>query len=721
MSGAPTRGPTAQRPRRPHHKRHRRAPDPTEPPDPDEPEEKRPKVNPIFLWASQREQRIVEVRCEDYDKRNRIKLTKTAQGWRSIPRTTVIPTIIPSTSGTSGTAAANSPRHRHHHRGHRHHHHHHHRRKSRERTTTEDEEVLRRRHLLLQPRVVLQQLRLPQVTAASADQEDPRREHMLGLLDATAASPAIAAMAADTPIADLPDSPNHPHDEPVQEVVSAPLPSPSPSAETNDSQHRRRPARSQSEDPRMEKSGDTSWSRSSLGSPSRILNALRNTPGLSVSIAGSPASSDKTGNLPSPGSPGHRKPGRPPPGLLVAMPVGNGEGKPPHNVPILMSGLSISIPSYRYRPRSRGTTPCVRKLDPDSPCAGYNPKVEPPEDFDDSRSQGTVVQASPQPSGIPCSPAAGGRPASAYLERLLPSPPCSVSCSEDARNDLTLKGILASPSQHHRQTSTSHPHLQTETNNNNNNNEYGPASLELDSPGDPASELRELLRVSGHLIPDPLLVPRDLLPALAAAPANEIPRLLASRPELRLPQALTRPELLRDPDLLVISLAHLQHVLDYGEGPVPADRRDDQARPKLTCKPIGTLMPAPIDLSANRPRHTTNGGSYPLLRVRTTGLLKQESEVTSTAASPEDSQFWHPLFSSQKRHLHHLHQHHYHYEQPQQQQQQQQRQVYIQQAQNQQQQHQQPMQQQQQQQQQQPQPQPQQQNHGSWHRATIAS
>ena len=52
----------------------------------DTPEEKRPKVNPIFLWAAQCDQTIVEVRCEDYDKRNRIVLTKTAHGWRSIPK-----------------------------------------------------------------------------------------------------------------------------------------------------------------------------------------------------------------------------------------------------------------------------------------------------------------------------------------------------------------------------------------------------------------------------------------------------------------------------------------------------------------------------------------------------------------------------------------------------------------------------------------------------------
>ncbi|XP_003394158.2 myb-like protein X [Bombus terrestris] len=374
--------------------------------------------------------------------------------------------------------------------------------------------------------------------------------------------------------------------------------------------------------------------------------------------------------------------------------------------------------------------------------------------LEELRTRGTVV--SPQPSGIPCSPASR-RPSSAYLERLLPSPPCSVSCSEDAKNDLTLKGILSSPNQlevrdYEKQKEISNRcdqipsdhltiradpkdmerssvnrkgnrsfqerlnvHTQEMRNSGrpmssgdihstyfvtdratpkrpmsaewsigrqkNQSSSYQKSSAKhrmhameeacatsssTDNLLDPASQLRELIETSGHLIPDPLLVPRDYLPGLAAAPATEIPKLLASRPELRLPEALTRPDLLRDPDLLVISLAHLQHVLDHGEGPVCRSRQSHprinngtnrgsghasngtknalQTRPKLSCKPIGTLMPAPIDLSSGR-RTTTY---LPLLRVRS-GLLKQEPEVSSTANSPEESQLWHPLFGSQKR------------------------------------------------------------------------
>lgn len=389
--------------------------------------------------------------------------------------------------------------------------------------------------------------------------------------------------------------------------------------------------------------------------------------------------------------------------------------------------------------------------------------------LEELRSRGTVV--SPQPSGIPCSPASR-RPSSAYLERLLPSPPCSVSCSEDAKSELTLKSILASSNcaeprdydkskegistrfdqsiepvsrsvhssvdrvsnmkrtgnqrsfqerlnVHSQETRNSgrpmssgdihstfytmtdrvapkrpmsvewqsngqrqkanqigcYQKIATKTKNyftdRQNQNQIACAtSSSTDKLLDPASQLRELIETVGYLIPDPLLVPRDYLPGLAAAPATEIPKLLASRPELRLPEALTRPDLIRDPDLLVISLAHLQHVLDHGEGPVSraqpqqpravnsvngivnkgssghmngnGARGGGPIRPKLSCKPIGTLMPAqPIDLSsgANRSRNP----HPPLLRVRS-GLLKQEPEVSSTATSPDESQLWHPLF-----------------------------------------------------------------------------
>ncbi|XP_058800429.1 uncharacterized protein LOC131669523 [Phymastichus coffea] len=390
-------------------------------------------------------------------------------------------------------------------------------------------------------------------------------------------------------------------------------------------------------------------------------------------------------------------------------------------------------------------------------------------------------QVSPQPSGLPSSMSPHRRSSSVYLERLLPSPPCSVSCSDDAKNDLTLTSILSISNdnlksagakeidrelglandsemnsayevsikvekdvkpgqekpilQEHRPKLTSSKQenrifyeepgefvsvasdcvfskrpqsadpgiARKRTRNNNNNFSTKPyiddtdyiekskiKELEINPVVflNPANQLRELLRTSGHLIPDPLLVPRDYLPLIASTPLTEIPNLLATRPELRLPEALTRPELLTDPDLLVISLAHLQHVLDHGEAsfrkpyqthqPILSstdESKDDvvkdqstaeKYRPKLSVKPIGKLMPAPMDLSNNQ----KPGPKPPLLRVRS-GLLKQESEVSSTASSPDDLQLWHPLFGSQKQRQQQQQQHQQQHQQQQQQRQQQ--------------------------------------------------
>lgn len=46
------------------------------------------KINPIFLWVEQKDSKIISVLCEDYDKRNRIRLSKVFDGrWTAVPRT----------------------------------------------------------------------------------------------------------------------------------------------------------------------------------------------------------------------------------------------------------------------------------------------------------------------------------------------------------------------------------------------------------------------------------------------------------------------------------------------------------------------------------------------------------------------------------------------------------------------------------------------------------
>ncbi|CAB3236540.1 unnamed protein product [Arctia plantaginis] len=53
-----------------------------------------PRLRPVFLWARQRDGTVQEVRCEDYDSRNRIRIARTPSGWRVIPRTEIFDTIL---------------------------------------------------------------------------------------------------------------------------------------------------------------------------------------------------------------------------------------------------------------------------------------------------------------------------------------------------------------------------------------------------------------------------------------------------------------------------------------------------------------------------------------------------------------------------------------------------------------------------------------------------
>lgn len=80
--------------RRKHHKHHKhkqrsRHLSPTD--DDDTPKSK---INPVFVWVRQEECRIVEVMCEDYDRRNRLRLAKTPLGWRAIPKTEVFSNAV---------------------------------------------------------------------------------------------------------------------------------------------------------------------------------------------------------------------------------------------------------------------------------------------------------------------------------------------------------------------------------------------------------------------------------------------------------------------------------------------------------------------------------------------------------------------------------------------------------------------------------------------------
>ncbi|XP_049806291.1 bromodomain-containing protein 4 [Schistocerca nitens] len=222
-----------------------------------------------------------------------------------------------------------------------------------------------------------------------------------------------------------------------------------------------------------------------------------------------------------------------------------------------------------------------------------------------SRKVSAVVPTEAKPASERTSPAAGGGAGAIDLgTRAAAAGSPTVSCSSDEkaereRDDLTLRALLAGgchqqpvqhpmaapppppppPAQkhHHHQQHHRHqaapvappPTLPAVTAEQSGRSRL----LELLTAEEPVAQLRRLERD----FPDPLVVPRDRLPALLAAPAAEAPRLLASRPDLRLPAALSSPALVHDPDLLVVPLRQLyatlqqqQHAKDAPAASAPA-------------------------------------------------------------------------------------------------------------------------------------------------------
>lgn len=202
-------------------------------------------------------------------------------------------------------------------------------------------------------------------------------------------------------------------------------------------------------------------------------------------------------------------------------------------------------------------------------------------------SRKVTMEVKPAPERA--SPASGGDAGAIDLgTRAAAAGSPTVSCSSDEkaqreRDDLTLRALLAggshqqqpmaaapAPQHHHPPPPVAPPTLPAAAAEQSGRSRL----LELLTSEEPAAQLRRLQRDHGDL-PDPLLVPRERLPALLAAPAAEAPRLLASRPDLRLPAALSSPALVRDPDLLVVPLrqlhAALQHAKDAASAPAVPD------------------------------------------------------------------------------------------------------------------------------------------------------
>ncbi|XP_017768923.1 PREDICTED: mastermind-like protein 2 [Nicrophorus vespilloides] len=233
------------------------------------------------------------------------------------------------------------------------------------------------------------------------------------------------------------------------------------------------------------------------------------------------------------------------------------------------------------------------------------------------QSQNSETIQSPQPSGIPAVPhspdllySANKSKSNIYLESLLspplkesPPPPKEpldlgktresdspkVTCSQEVQNpepptkkikleDITLKTLLDNES------NKSENHKKSE----NKNAQETPRLLELLTEEsevmmavDPVTQLKQLLKNTSLNIPDPMLIPKDKLSQILSSPAQEIPKLLTERPELRLPEALAFPHLLQDPDILVITLSQLQTIIQKQSQSLPlADKTTEEIKKK---------------------------------------------------------------------------------------------------------------------------------------------
>ncbi|XP_013164382.1 PREDICTED: uncharacterized protein LOC106115508 [Papilio xuthus] len=107
----------------------------------------------------------------------------------------------------------------------------------------------------------------------------------------------------------------------------------------------------------------------------------------------------------------------------------------------------------------------------------------------------------------------------------------------------------------------------------------------------PLKQLHLLITSSEFNIPDPLLVPKDKLNAIIAAPGREIPRLLIQRPELMLPAAFAFPAVLQDPDISVVALSQLEQMIienDQKKLTSPKLKESKSAPPKSSATAISS-------------------------------------------------------------------------------------------------------------------------------------
>ncbi|XP_067008636.2 homeobox protein prospero isoform X2 [Anabrus simplex] len=530
-----------------------------------------PRVNPIFVWIKQDDTRIVEVLCEDYDKRNRIRLTKTAHGWRAIPR-------------TERLASASSSA-----------------------TVVSDEQ---------QPPAVAAAAVVP-----TAAEKQPRASESVPAPAASSGTDSgrIEAPPAEEQQVDCSLTDGETADQNNDELVSTIHDNHMSTVMEEDE------CDNQDETKEEEDEGVCEDEEALPEGDEQLMEMAEEEEHFPDELMEGEEEDDMTTEEQ----------------IVNNCEYADGEGEAEFEEPVMdedcveedLTPTDLSIPKIRddnqstpipkIIPRCMSTVipPVVQspqpRLSPSQsfpPAPAHQPKTlhksmflesllsSPRKCHEASRRLSLDVDKGPEPLDLGVSSARGaGSP--------------TVSCSDESRKtarplkdspegepkpkrlkveDITLKNLLSRQpnvsliSPEIELTLASKKEEMTESGRKSRllellTSEPAPASISPSPTLDPLTQLKKVLSDPDITVPDPLLVPRNRLQELVANPAKEIPRLLALRPELRLPEALAYPTLLRDPDLLVVSLSHLQHLL---QKPDKNSKEDDTS----TYSTLGTFL-----------------------------------------------------------------------------------------------------------------------------------
>ncbi|XP_022917966.1 uncharacterized protein [Onthophagus taurus] len=580
-----------------------------------------PRVNPIFVWVRQEDTQIVDVKCEDYDKRNRILLTKTAQGWRAIPRTeTLVPTLKDDKGKTTDTHHQSDlqeepPRLRKQRKTH----------KVKRRSTgvqvgDDGDDISDAETRIPSPPIswddpVNVESHLPSHTIR-IPKKDVNKTCDVSPLDNLLAVAELELQSNDwgdkctdtttTTIIEKPKSPSTETDIELDKFIDSCNPSYDDSIQKNPDE------------------SDYNTEDDNNLAMDDILNRLEQSlrsPETQTDII--PPDTKKESDI------------------LIKTPEDDEIVVIPDDEPDVPTDLSTKKDEDQ-------------PTDLSLPKRNKSPLSRPP-----SHSSETIQ--SPQPSGIPAVPPSPDilqNQKSKFLESLLQktqepekepldlnfrkSASPTVTCSEEVKSskepeppskklkveDITLKRLLD---------------VQVEsTKSDTSKIKETSRLLELLScpiEQDPVAQLNQVLTDNTINIPDPLLVPKNRLSQILSSPAREIPRLLIDRPELRLPQALAFPHLLQDPDILVITIQQLQTIVQKQSQLPLKEGKEEIKQSQEEKKEIVAKPPTP------KANENNNVSKEEKSKDKKAGMNELANDIDAASNAAFNQMMWLPYFN----------------------------------------------------------------------------